>query len=110
MLWIVLANGYATILRLPCLKYADFNVFHVNKLLRGHLIYKESGLNDVQCMEKCVKTTNCRSYNINNKLQLCELNGKMLGDGGTTQLSHENGWIYKSTNPTAKLVIHSLHN
>ena len=103
-----MAVGHTTILRLPCTTYAEFNVFLINKALKGHVIHRESGLNDVQCMEKCIQFTKCRSYNLNRSLKLCELNAKTLGDN-ETELSDEHGWIYKSTDYNSKLVTQFMY-
>ena len=100
----ILSIVYATILRLPCMKYADFDVFHMDKALIGHLIRIDNGLNDVQCMAKCIEHVKCRSYNIQRDKQVCELNAKAFGDVNT-QLTVKPGWVYKSTDYNNKLVI-----
>ena len=104
----VLSVVYATILRLPCMKYADFDVFHIDKALIGHLIRIDNGLNDVQCMAKCIEHAKCRSYNIQRDRQICELNDKAFGDVNT-QLTDKPGWVYKSTDYNNKLVILTLY-
>ena len=104
-MWNVLAVGCATILRLPCMKYAFFNVLHNNKVLQGHVIQRAVDTNDVQCTGKCIQHEKCRSYNINRDLKICELNSKALSDVGI-QLSDKTGWSYKSTDYKAKLVSH----
>ena len=107
-MWNLLAAGQTTILRLPCLKYANFNVLHKNRVLQGHVIQRAVDTNDVQCTEKCIQHEKCRSYNINRDLKICELNSKALYDVDV-QLSDRPGWIYKSTDFKAKVVRRSIH-
>ena len=102
-LWFAIVVLNATVLRLPCMTYADFDVVFINKSLKGYLIRKDEGLNHVQCMVKCIEHAECRSYNTNGHLQMCELNTKAFGDAGTT-LSDEPGWVHKSTDYSNKLV------
>ena len=106
MLWTALSAVHTTILRLPCLKYADFSVYYKNKALRGHLLYRDFAVDDLQCMAKCAQHAKCKSYNINKEKQICELNAKTYGEANT-QLSDEEGWLYKSTDYDSKLV--SVH-
>ena len=62
-----------------------------------------NGLQDIQCMVKCVENVKCRSYNTNTKDGRCEINGKALFDNGIT-LSTASDWLYKSTNYNSTLV------
>ena len=107
MLWNILTAGHATILRLPCLQYANFKILYNDKVLQGYVIHRAIDTNDVQCTEKCIQHEKCRSYNINRDLKICELNAKALSDVDI-QLSDKPGWIYKSTDHREKLVCHSM--
>eukprot|EP00795_Rhopilema_esculentum_P007211 gene7211-12891_t len=86
----------ATILRLPCDIFAEFRIFSIGKRLTGHVLRTDKGLEDGQCMMKCVEHRKCRSYNWNVEEKLCELNSKAHADNGTV-LADETDWIYKST-------------
>ena len=88
---------FCTILRLPCLNDAEFNVFEFGKRLKGNLISRHRHTNDMQCTILCVGHDKCRSYNINRAQMICELNSKALVDNGT-KLIDDGEWIYKSTN------------
>ena len=93
-----------TILRLPCMKYAEFNVIHTRKALKGYLLQRDRNTTDVQCMKKCIEHAQCRSYNINRGLKVCELNSKAFPYDATSQLEDELNWMYKSTNFEERLV------
>ena len=71
--------------------------------LKGHVIWKDDGLDDIACMVKCVEHPKCRSYNINKEFLKCELNSKALGDLQVV-LTSEPGWLYKSTDYNNTLV------
>ena len=73
------------------------------KRLRNHVIRVDHGLNDVQCMVKCVEHKRCQSYNINTNDLICEINSKAHIDEGTN-LVDDPKWIYKSTDFTSELV------
>ena len=75
----------------------------MGKRLFGHVLISFHGLNDTQCMVKCVKNVKCRSYNIHRKDEKCEISGKALGDTNTT-LKTASGWVYKSTDYNSTLV------
>ena len=102
----VLALGltvYGCILRLPCKTLADFSIVHKGRRLSDHVLKKYKGLDEEQCMIKCVEQRKCRSYNLNAKEKLCELNSKAHVDNGTV-LDDETDWIYKSTDYDNRLV------
>ena len=96
-----------TILRLPCDTFAEFRIFSIGKRLTGHVLRTDKGLEDGQCMMKCVEHRKCRSYNLNVKDKICELNSKAHADNGT-MLADETDWIYKSTDYKNLLV--SIHD
>eukprot|EP00795_Rhopilema_esculentum_P007212 gene7212-12892_t len=56
---------HATISRLPCDIFAEFRIFSIGKRLTGHVLRTDKGLEDGQCMMKCVEHRKCRSYNLN---------------------------------------------
>ena len=87
----------STILRLPCMTDANFNVVENGKRLQGNVISKHYGATNVQCTVFCVQNLKCRSYNINQVQLVCELNEKALADNGT-ELADDKEWQYKSTN------------
>ena len=62
-----------------------------------------NGLQDTECMVKCVENEKCRSYNTNKKDGRCEINGKALADSGAI-LETDSNWVYKSTDYSSKLV------
>ena len=99
----LIASSDGTILRLPCTVFADFNVIHLGKRLLEHVLMSFNGLQDTECMVKCVKNEKCRSYNTNRKDGRCEINGKALADSGTL-LKTDPNWVYKSTNYSLNLV------
>ena len=92
-----------TILRLPCMTDANFNVIEDGKRLKGNVISKHYGATNVQCTIFCVQNLKCRSYNINQAKLVCELNSKALADNGTV-LVDDKEWQYKSTNYSNLLV------
>ena len=102
-LFYLLVGTNATILRLPCSTIADFSVWHSGKRLKNHVIRTDYGINDVQCMVKCIELKSCRSYNINTKSRICELNGKAHVDDGA-KLASDGNWMYRTTNFDSKLV------
>ena len=104
---LLIASSDGTILRLPCKVFADFNVIHLGKRLIDHVLVFFNGLQDTQCMVKCVKNVKCRSYNTNRKDGRCEINGKALVDNGTI-LKADPDWVYKSTNYSLNLVCKCL--
>ena len=67
------------------------------------MIRTDYGITDVQCMVKCIELKSCRSYNINTKNMICELNGKAHVDEGTS-LASDGNWMYKTTKFDSKLV------
>ena len=93
----------STILRLPCIKLAKFNVVHVNKVLMGYGIATHENMNDIKCTVKCVEHYKCRSYNFNVNDRRCHLNSKAFGDKDT-KLTDSPGWYYKSTDYNNTLV------
>ena len=107
-MWNIPAVGHATILRLPCMKHAFFNVLHNNKALQGYVIHRATDTNDVQCTGKCIQHEKCRSYNINRELKICELNSKAMNDVDV-QLRDKPGWAYKSTDYKDRLVSRNMH-
>ena len=96
-----------SILRLPCKKYADFKVIFKDKRLTGNVLASFYGLQDTQCMVKCVENEKCRSYNINVKDGTCEVNGKASADNGAI-LKTDPDWVYKSTDYSSNLVCDQL--
>ena len=102
-LFYLLIGTNGTILRLPCSTIADFSVQHSGKRLKNHVIRTDYEINDVQCMVKCIELKTCRSYNINTKNRICELNGKAHVDEGA-ELASDGNWMYKTTNFDSKLV------
>ena len=102
--WNIFSAIQATILRLPCTKFADFKIVHHDKTLKGVLLRSETGLNDAQCMVKCIELNQCQSYNINIDAGICELNSESER-GNVTKLSNAPGWLYKTTDFSDKLVI-----
>ena len=92
-----------TILRLPCMTIADFNVIEFGKRLKGSVISRHYDTNDVQCTILCVQNERCRSYNMQRTTLICELNSKAVFDHGT-ELSDDAKWLYKSTNYSSPLV------
>lgn len=99
----IFAKFDATILRLPCLDYADFTIVHEHKFLKGSIIATHHGVTDISCMIKCVENQKCRSYNIDRASGECQLNSKVFGDADSV-LSDGNGWLYKSTDYNETLV------
>ena len=94
---------HATILRLPCALVAEFIVYESGKRLKNHVIRVDHGLNDVQCMVKCVEHKQCRSYNINTNNLICEISSKAHADEGA-HLANDPEWVYRSTDFSSKLV------
>ena len=92
-----------TILRLPCMTIADFNVIEFGKRLTGSVISRHYDTTDVQCTILCVQNEKCRSYNMQRTKLICELNSKAVVDYGT-ELSDDAKWLYKSTNYSNPLV------
>ena len=101
--WNIFSTIRTTILRLPCTNFAEFKVFHPNKILKGVVLRSETGLNDAQCMVKCIELHKCQSYNININAGICQLNSESER-GNVTKLSDAPGWLYKSTDFSDKLV------
>lgn len=95
---------HPTILRLPCTKYAAFEMVYMNKSLKGHLIQRDCNVTDVECMKKCIEHVKCQSYNTNRSSRVCELSSKAIASDAGTQLSDDPGWVYKSTDYKNKLV------
>ena len=75
---------------------ANFNIIEYGKRMKGNVISRHYGTNDVQCTMLCVQNPKCRSYNINQANSLCELNSKAWTDHGTS-LADDTEWLYKST-------------
>ena len=92
---------------MPCKVFADFNVIHLGKRLLDQVLASFIGLQDTQCMVKCVKNVKCRSYNTNRKDGRCEVNGKALVDNGTI-LNADSDWVYKSTDYSLNVVCEDL--
>ena len=87
----------ATILRLPCITVADFKTIYIGRRLKGYVISTKNGVDDMKCTMECVHHFDCRSYNINVKKMLCELNSKAHVDTNGKNLIADTDWIYKST-------------
>jgi len=100
---LLIASSDGTILRLPCTVFADFKISHLGKRLLDHVLMSFNGLQDTECMVKCVENEKCRSYNTNRKDGRCEINGKALADSGTL-LKTDPNWVYKSTNYSSNLI------
>ena len=94
---------YGTILRLPCKTLADFKLYMLGKRLIGNVLMSFNGLQDTQCMIKCIENAKCRSYNTNKEDGRCEINGKAMVDNGTV-LATDTNWVYKSTDYSSTLV------
>ena len=73
-------------------------------MLKGSVIKSETGMNDVQCMVKCIELSKCQSYNIKIDVGICQLNSKSEG-GNATKISDAPGWLYKSTDFNDQMVI-----
>ena len=73
-------------------------------MLKGSVLKSETGMNDVQCMVKCMELSKCQSYNIQIDAGICQLNSRSER-GNSTKLSDAPGWLYKSTDFNDKLVI-----
>ena len=73
-------------------------------MLKGFVIKSETGMNDAQCMVKCMELPKCQSYNIKYDAGICQLNSKSEM-GSSAKLSDVPGWLYKSTDVNDKLVL-----
>ena len=73
-------------------------------MLKGFVIKSETGVNDFQCMVKCMEVPKCKSYNIKSDAGTCQLNSASES-GNLAKLSDAPGWLYKSTDFNDKLVL-----
>ena len=73
-------------------------------VLRENVISEITGATDIECMVRCVKHPQCKSYNMNRNQKICQLNRKALGETGVS-LSSMPDWLYKATDNNDTLVI-----
>ena len=98
-------NSKAYIIRLPCLKFANFSVIWNNTALRGSIVATLYGVDETSCKAECLHNERCKSININEEEMMCQINGKVaedLNDG--IELVTKEGWTYKSTDYQSSLV------
>ena len=102
LVWIQLAGGH--ILRLPCLKYANFSTVVNDSVLQGHVLETISIGSIMECQGFCLEHSQCKSINV--KLtddMICQLNSKSdLLDN--VILTTSSGWIYQTSDYSAKNV------
>ena len=81
LLLIFAAEQAATeILRLKCETYANFSVIQKNKRLMNHTYLTLTDTDLPMCQYECGKDARCKSINIKNDEDICELNSKSADD------------------------------
>ena len=92
------------ILRLPCMIDAVFDVIFIDKRLQGKSLAVFNSIDDQGCTLKCAENHKCTSYNYQWMEKTCQILQKHVQQDNSTDLLDENGWIFKTTNYSNKLV------
>ena len=103
-------NSKGHIIRLPCLKFANFSIIKNNTELLGSTVATLYGVDETSCKAECLHNERCKSININKEEMICQINGKVaedLHDG--IELVTTEGWTYKSTDYQSNLVSINKH-
>ena len=73
----------------------EFSVIHGGKVLNGCLLGTFVYTND-NCQTACIAHSSCKSINVEDKGNGCQLLGNALGETGAW-LENKTGWSHKST-------------
>ena len=92
------------ILRLPCMIDAVFDVIFIDKRLQGDSLAVFNSIDDQGCTLKCAENQKCTSYNYQWMEKTCQIFQKHVQQNNSTDLLDDNGWIFKTTNYSNKLV------
>eukprot|EP00795_Rhopilema_esculentum_P005336 gene5336-507_t len=92
------------ILRLPCMIDAVFDVVFIDKRLQGDILAVFNSIDDQGCTLKCAQNHECTSYNYQWINKTCEILQKHVQQDNSTDLLDANGWIFKTTNYSNKLI------
>ena len=96
------------ILRLKCETYANFSVIQENKRLMNHTYLTLTNTDLPMCQYECVKDAKCKSINIKNDEDICELNSKSADDAKDRVATiPEFGWTFFSPFYKERLVTFS---
>ena len=86
------------ILRLKCETYANFSVIQENKRLINHAYLTLTDTDLPMCQYQCGGDARCKSINIKNDEDICELNSKSADDAKDRVATiPEFGWIFLLT-------------
>ncbi|XP_065053929.1 protein jagged-1a-like [Rhopilema esculentum] len=92
------------ILRIPCMIDAVFDVVFFDKRLQGNSLAVFNSIDDQGCTLKCAENHKCTSYNYQWIDKTCEIYQKHVQQDNSTDLLDANGWIFKTTNYSNKLI------
>ncbi|XP_065051833.1 transmembrane cell adhesion receptor mua-3-like isoform X9 [Rhopilema esculentum] len=92
------------ILRIPCMIDAVFDVVFFDKRLQGNGLAVFNSIDDQGCTLKCAENHKCTSYNYQWMDKTCEIHQKHVQQDNSTDLLDANGWIFKTTNYSNKLI------
>ena len=94
------------ILRLKCETYANFSVIQKNKRLMNHTYLTLTDTDLPMCQYQCGKDAKCKSINIKNDEDICELNSKSADDPKDQVATDPKfGWKFFSPFYKERLVI-----
>ncbi|XP_065051844.1 uncharacterized protein LOC135681343 [Rhopilema esculentum] len=100
--FLLTVNG--RILRLPCMIDAVFDVVFIDKRFQGDSLAVFNSIDDQGCTLKCAENHKCTSYNYQWINKTCEILQKYVQQDNSTDLLEANGWIFKTTNYSNKLI------
>ena len=90
--------------RTSCVSSGTFGTVFEGKSLTGALLTSLAEKTEEECQSACISSEGCRSINFDDSNGECELNTKIAGDKGGTNLVERTGWRYKHTNYTLDMV------
>ena len=104
----ILSLADCEILRLECETYANFSVIHENRQQIGATVRILLATDGLTCKLECSREPQCKSINVNDYEEICELNDKSAMDPiDRVVITSSTGWIFYSPSYDEQLV--SLH-
>ena len=105
MIILIAAEAVSEILRLKCETYANFSVVQENKRL-NHTFVTFFSTDKSTCQYECSLDSRCKSINVKNDEDICELNNKSSDDPrDRISTVPAAGWTFYSPSYKERLVI-----